>query len=394
MATAIVKQSPETTLKVTVSCVTDSAGVAALAPDYEAICKAVGNHLPFALHAWHDTWCRHFLNCDPRIEDRPLFYVVREESGTCIAILPFIMSERRFGPLKFVSAGFLGADPAITEIRTPLVAPGYETLAVHAVRNELSKLGEWDWVHWGGLTPQLTRAFVGGRPLLWQEPQSDFVLDLPSSWQEFRVRLKRNIRDSLRHCYNSLRRDGHQFELEVIADRNGLELALDRFLELHVMRAHLGGTVKHANRFSSQVSRDFLHAVCDRLAGSGHVRLFALKIRGRTVAMRLGFVVGEVLYLYYSGYDPAWGRYSVMTTTVAESIRYAIENRLRAVNLSPTKDLSKTRWSPRQIDYESGYEPGPRVWSRLANMAYLKARSHKHDRPTLLERLVAPRNWG
>jgi CelD/BcsL family acetyltransferase involved in cellulose biosynthesis len=393
VATAIVKRYPGTTLKVAISCVTESAGVASLAPDYEVVCKAVGNHLPFALHEWHEIWCRHFLNCDPRIEDRPLFYVVREETGTCVAILPFIMSQRRVGPLKFVSAGFLGADPAITEIRTPLVAPGYETLAVHAVRNELSKIARWDWVHWGGLTPALTRAVAGDGTLLWQEPQPDFVLDLPPSWPEFRARLKRNIRESLRHCYNSLRRDGHQFELQVIADRTGLELALDRFLELHVMRSRLGGTVKHANRFSSQVSRDFLYAVCDRLAARGYVRLFALKIRGRSVAMRLGFVVGDALYLYYSGYDPAWARYGVMTTTVAESIKYAIENGLRAVNLSPTRDPSKTRWSPRQVDYESGYEPGPRLRSRLANMAYLKARSDEHDRPTLLERLIARRNW-
>ena len=46
--------------------------------------------------------------------------------------------------------------------------------------------------------------------------------------------------------------------------------------------------------------------------------------RGQIVAMRLGFVVDDSLYLYYSGYDPLWARYSVMTTTVAEALKYAI----------------------------------------------------------------------
>jgi CelD/BcsL family acetyltransferase involved in cellulose biosynthesis len=162
---------------------------------------------------------------------------------------------------------------------------------------------------------------------------------------------------------------------------------------LHVMRARLTNTVKHANRFASQVSRDFLYAVCERLAARGCVRIFALKVGDRTVAMRIGFVVGDELYLYYSGYDPAWSRYSVMTTTVAEAIKYAIGNGLRAVNLSPNKDLSKTRWNPRQVEYGSAYEPRERLLSRLANSAYLKARSDEDDRPTLLERFIARRNW-
>jgi CelD/BcsL family acetyltransferase involved in cellulose biosynthesis len=384
---------PPTLAKVTVGTVRNAAGVAALRADYDHLCKAVGNRLPFALHDWHDTWCRHFLNCDPRVEDQLLFYRLRDAAGACVAILPFVMSRRRIGPVKIVSASFLGADPAITEIRTPLVAPGYEDLAVHAVRSELARVADWDWVHWDGLTPELGRAVASDRTLLWQKPQADLVLDLPSSWEEFRARLKRNIRESLRHCYNSLKRDRHRYELQVIAEPAGVRLGLDRFLSLHVMRARLDSTVKHVDRFASHVSRVFLYAVCEHLAARGCVRLFALKIHGQTVAMRIGFVIGDALYLYYSGYDPAWARYSVMTTTVAEAIKYAIANGLRAVSLSPNKDPSKTRWSPRQIEYGSVYEPRERLRSRFANSVYLKARSDQDARPTLLERLIARRDW-
>src|SRR6202012_1181796 len=116
-----------------------------------------------------------------------------------------------------------------TEIRTPLVAPGYEDLAVHAVRAELERVADWDWVHWDGLGPELGRALASAHTLLWQKPQSDFVLDLPSSWEEFRARLKRNIRESLRHCYNSLKRDGHRFEFQVIEDPAGVRQGLDRY---------------------------------------------------------------------------------------------------------------------------------------------------------------------
>ena len=86
----------------------------------------------------------------------------------------------------------------------------------------------------------------------------DYVLDMTPTWEQFRRRLKRNIRESLRHCYNSLKRDNHTFELQVIESLPELRPGLDRFLELHRMRADLTTAVPHANRFASPISRDFL----------------------------------------------------------------------------------------------------------------------------------------
>lgn len=379
---------------VSVETVTTVDGVAALRPCYERLQQATGNTLPFALHDWHLAWCRHFLNCNPRIRDEPLFYVVRDSEGACVALLPFIVSRRRVGPLSIVSVDLLGADPAITEIRAPMIVPGYELLTAHAVQHRLAKTGSWDWIHWSGITAAFGQALGTDGRLRWLAPLSDFVLDLAPSWEEFRRGLKRNIRESLRHCYNSLKRDGHEYELQVIDSGPELRRNLDRFIELHVMRANLASAVPHANRFASRTSRDFLYDVCERLSKSGTLRLFQLKIASHIVAMRIGFAVGDCLYLYYSGYDPAWARYSVMTTTVAETVKYAIEHGFKTVNLSPTKDLSKMRWSPREIVYPCAYQQGARLRSRLARRAYVKARSGTGLQSRLLQRWIpARRNW-
>jgi CelD/BcsL family acetyltransferase involved in cellulose biosynthesis len=376
---------------VTVSQVTDLQGLAGLAADYAQLRAVVGNRLPFALHDWHLTWCRHFLNYHRHIEDELHFCVLHEAAGRCVAILPFIQSRRRFGPLRVTSLNMLGADPAITEIPTPLVAAGYGALAVRAARDLFSRLGEWDWIHWSGLGEELREALAGERRLSFTEPLSDFVLDLPPTWEEFRSLLKRNVHESLRHCYNSLRRAGHRFELQVIADPAGIEAGLNRFLELHRLRAELRNTVVHPDRFATQVSREFLHEVCQRLAGQGVTRLFALRIGGEIVAMRIGFVVDNSLYLYYSGYDPRWAHYSVMTTTMAEAIKYAIGAGLTSVSLSPSRDLAKTRWGPRQVDYASVYETRDRLRSRCAYGAYLRARGS--ETPAWLRRLTTGRVW-
>jgi CelD/BcsL family acetyltransferase involved in cellulose biosynthesis len=365
--------------------------IAALGPCYERLHRITGNTLPFALHDWHLTWCRHFLNCDPRIRDQPLFCVLHNSAGECVAIFPFIVSRRRVGPLEVVSVNLLGADPAVTEIRAPLIEQGYESLAARAVHDRLAELGGWDWIHWTGISEPLAEPLALGRRLQWQPALSDFVLDLAPTWEEFRRDLKRNVRESLRHCYNSLKRDGHNFELQVIQDPAEMRAGLDRFLELHVLRANMQTSAIHPNRFESKVSREFLYDVCGRLAERGIVRLFVLKIGAQAVAMRIGFVVGENLYLYYSGFDPECSRYSVMTTTVAEAIKYAIAHGLKSVGLSPTKDVSKTRWGPRQVDYKAAIEQGAGLRSRLASSAYIKARSDPERQSWVLKHLIPPR---
>jgi CelD/BcsL family acetyltransferase involved in cellulose biosynthesis len=382
--------------QVTVETISSVEGVAALQLDYERLCGITRNRLPFALHEWHLTWCRHFLNCGPNASAEPHFYILRDVERNCVAILPFIISRRRIGPLKVVSIRLLGTDPAITEIQAPLVERGYEQLAVRAVRDSLAKIGDWDWIHWSGVNREFAAALNHDNPLEWRPPVQDFVLDLPATWEEFRSGLKRNIRESLRHCYNSLKRDGHRFEFLVIEKPEDVRLHLDRFLELHRLRAEMDPAVPHPNRFGSRVCRSFLYEVCNRLAARGALRLFALKIGSSIVAMRLGFVTGDSLYFYYSGYCPQWARYSVMTTTVAEAIKYAIAHRLKTVNLSPTREVSKTRWGPRQVDYGSAFEFGRRLQSRLARRAYMAIWSDggyqsRLLRSRLLRRFIAAR---
>jgi CelD/BcsL family acetyltransferase involved in cellulose biosynthesis len=382
--------------QVTVETITSPEGVAALQADYEHLCGLTGNKLPYALHEWHLTWCHHFLNCSPNTSDEPHFHILRNAERTCVAILPFIISRRRIGPLKVTSIRLLGADPAITEIQAPLVERGYEQLAVRAVRDNLAKIGDWDWIHWAGMNHEFAEALNRDNPLEWRPPVQDFILDLPASWEEFRSGLKRNIRESLRHCYNSLKRDGHRFEFLVIEEPEDVRRHLDRFLELHRLRANMDPAVPHPDRFASRVCRNFLYEVCERLAARGALRLFALQIGSSIVAMRLGFVAGDSLYFYYSGFDPQWARYSVMTTTVAEAIKYAMAHGLKTVNLSPTREVSKTRWGPRQVDYGSAFEFGGRLRSRLARRAYLAVWSDSGYqsrllRSRLLRRFIAAR---
>jgi CelD/BcsL family acetyltransferase involved in cellulose biosynthesis len=180
----------------------------------------------------------------------------------------------------------------------------------------------------------------------WSGETTEFRLRLPDSWEEFRAGLPRNVKESLRKCYNSLKRANLSFRFDVISRAQEMGPALERFFELHTARAARTDTVVHPNVFETPESKQFLRTACERFAERGCARIFQLVVDDRIVAVRVAFVVGDTLYLYFSGYDPAFAQYGVMTTTVAEAIKYAIDSGLSRVHLSAGNDVSKTRWRP------------------------------------------------
>lgn len=380
-------------VEITTDIVTNIEGIRALKPDYEHLYRATGNTLPFALQEWHLSWCAHFLNRDPHVQEWPRFFVLRDSIAECVAIVPLIFSRQSLGPFKFGMVSLIGADPGLTEIRSPLVKPGYERLCVRAVHESVATVRHWDWIQWSGIGEALAAALARETTPRWCRVSDDYVLDLPGSWEEFRAGLKRNVRESLRHCYNSLKRDGHAFEFVVAREREEVQQALGRFLELHALRAKMAWGTSHPDRFSHRSLRDFLYDVCNSLAARDSVRLLQLRIGAEIVASRIGFVVGNSMYMYYSGFDPAWARYSVMTTTVAETFKYAIANGIRTVNLSLTGEQSKLRWRPRRVEFRTALVGRQSLSSRIKCGAY-RAAMLRDDAPTqVLKSLWPHRNW-
>jgi CelD/BcsL family acetyltransferase involved in cellulose biosynthesis len=165
------------------------------------------------------------------------------------------------------------------------------------------------------------------------------------------------MRKNVRKAYQLLDRDGHAINFRAVGaldDHNG---ALESFFRLHSARAQVSEmNFKHADRFADAVNRDFIREFVGAMALQGRLRIFELEIAGEIVASRLAFLEGRELYLYYSGYNPAWRQYSVMTTLMAEIMRWAISQKLGLVNLSTSRDLSKLRWRPKEITFVGGLE--------------------------------------
>jgi len=358
---------------VTVEVADSIAALQSLQPDYQQLQRLTGNTLPFALYEWHLVWCQQFLNIHKRIDTEMMIHVLRDQNRGCVGVVPLMRTRRGVGPLRINTIDLLGADPGVTEIRAPLIASGYERRAAHLVQKSI--LGAPPhWVQWSGVTAEFGAALADRAKLRWQAPTLDYILDLPASWEELRAQLKRNIRESIRHCYNSLKRDGLHAELRTASGLEEVRAAIERFKKLHTLRAARADTIKHHDVFALTSSCSFLHGICEHLAPRGILRVFELYLNGEVVATRLGFVIDKSLYLYYSGYDPAWSKYSVMTTTLVETLKYAIASGLTTVNLSPGNDVSKTRWAPRVVEYAQAAQVFPNFFGEVAWNAYRRVR--------------------
>ena len=330
----------------------------AIAGECDAVASRMQPRLPFATSRWLSCWWEHYRERRLLVRDRFFVHTVRDDENNLVAVAPLMLTERPgSGPLRSRGLSFFGGDKNVTELRGLICAPEHEAAVVRELLAHLAqRRDEWDWLLWNGVGRDTEAYSVlnEARNFEWSRETTDYVLPLPASWEEFRAGRSRNIKESLRKCYNSLKRDRHEFSFRVVSDPSALPAALRQFFELHARRASASDLVHHEDVFAIPRARDFLLDLSTSPSVALSLRVFQLEIANRVVASRLGFVLGDELYLYFSGFDPAWGAYSVMTTTVAEAIKWAIENQMKLVNLSPGTDVSKTRWGATAITTNSG----------------------------------------
>lgn len=353
-----------------------------LVPEWQRLDDNLRPRLPFRSPSWNLKWWTHFRRSGFLLSDTLNTYVVRDTAGTLVAVAPMMITTRpACGPFKMRELQFFGADTNLTELRGIICEARYILPVVSAIRRVMAvQSAKWDWVQWRGL-PILPDAIPWDAAIPRLEPVrrvADHYLTLPESWDAFKAGLPRNVKESLRKCYNSLARAGHRFEFRVQRGMAASQ-AVDRFLHLHAQRAASTASRVHLDSFAAPRASAFLQDYAQGLAVVDNLRVFELVIAGQVVATRLGFSLGDELYLYFSGYDPSWGRFSVMTTVVAELLKWAIIQGIRTVNLSTGTDVSKTRWRPQRIDFVEGLEVSASRRGKLAYAVMKRIRTGSHS---------------
>ena len=366
--------------------------LAALEPEWAALDATTSPRLPFSSPRWTRLWFRHFAEDGALVHDRLSVRAVRTTGGELVGVAPLLITERPgVGPVHLRELHPIGSDPNVTEVRGAVCKPGFEEPFTRAlIAQLLRERDEWDWLHLGGVREDgaahhaLSDAFV----LEQSAAVLDYVLPLPATWEAFRAGLSRNMKEALRKCVNAPKRDGVELTFRVEAQAGA---SIERFFTLHRARADSTDRKQHRDVFQSTQARAFLHEYAAESAAAGELRVFELWSNERLVAVRVGFLLGRELYLYFSGEDPAFAKYSVLTRLVAASIEWAIVNGLALVNLSPGTDVSKTRWNPEAIPLLEVTAPAPSLLGPLARQLYRQVealRANESLRNSPLVRLV------
>jgi CelD/BcsL family acetyltransferase involved in cellulose biosynthesis len=364
--------SPEEALRV--ERVTTADAFAALAPEWEALEATIHPRTPFTSPAWNQLWWKHNAADRFFVKDELFTHIVRDPTGALIAVAPMMRTSRpAAGPFKARMLQFFGTDPNVTEMRGLVCRPADQDEVMKALtRNFIDNRDDWDWIDWGGVrdTEDVTRWLKRSGAIGRDRRIPIFHLSMPATWEELKTGLSRNMKEALRKCYNSLKRAGHEFTFRVVSQPADVAAALETFFTLHASRGAVTDGVPHNNVFASDHDRAFIGEYAQLMAERNALRIFQLVIADKVVATRIGFLLGSELYLYYSGYDVDWGQFSVMTTVVAESIKWAIEQRLTTVNLSTGRDPSKLRWNPQEVVYTSAVQLSPTRRAKVVFRTY------------------------
>lgn len=304
---------------------------------------------PFASSCWIDSWMQNMLQ-NTKFQQHDWHILTCWQGAQLVAGVPLFVTNYGLGQtgiLRYLRP--IGSDQNITEIRAPLLDPEYAHVSVILLKKQLKHLSQnYDLMRW----PDLPLAPSEDQQYDAEHCVEEYILPLARTWDEFRGGLKRNIKESIRKCYNAPAREGLNLEFKADHGHLAIKQSMADFYRLHHLRSAAALQPKHRDYFANAAARRFIEAFIQDSHGIEPL-LFSVWHGQQMVAARLGFVVNRALYLYFSGYDPSYARYSVMTRVVSESIQHAIAHGLDSVNLSPGTDPSKLRWHPQRQAYLS-----------------------------------------
>jgi CelD/BcsL family acetyltransferase involved in cellulose biosynthesis len=260
--------------------------LAAIAPEWLALCRRNPGTTPFQTPMWLLPWWRHFGSDE----------------------LAVIKTDDALAPLYIVRDGdeslgmFLG-----TGISDYLDVVG----DAGAVIGEMAALDcqMWDLQQLRPSSPMLTVAPPAG----WSENVEDHdvcpVLPLAD------LQLSTHFQKKLR--YYGRRLGDARVES---ANAENLDALVDALFALHAARWQRRGL---PGVLADEVVQQFTRDVARRMLEAGALRMYATRVAERIVAVFYGFGFGDTVFYYLSGYDPELEKLSIGTLMVAHAIEEA-----------------------------------------------------------------------
>ncbi|MBV9100441.1 MAG: GNAT family N-acetyltransferase [Candidatus Dormibacteraeota bacterium] len=304
--------------------VTTADGFDALRDEWNALVPRLDAPSPFQTWEWNRAWWRHF-----GAGHRLRLLTFRRDGALC-GVAQF--HERRIGPrvLRRSLLAPLGWEDqrrrqGMTE-QSQLVFPAADMDELLAALARWLDTHRWTFVQLAGMAvPFELPQRLSQRVVLTGKPNSFYGRALPATYAELVAGLGKSMRDNVKYYPKLLERTGHSVSLRVANTPETIPPALDVFFALHRARANAtAASIAHRDKFAWRDRRAFLADVAPMLAAQGQLRIGLLEVDGATVAVQIWLEYGTAMFVYYTGWDPAWSKYSVQLVATIECIKNGI----------------------------------------------------------------------
>jgi CelD/BcsL family acetyltransferase involved in cellulose biosynthesis len=313
----------------------------------EADWNALSGQLPFRSWGWLATWWKYY-GAKEQAGDRQLYVLAAFESearGKLAGVAPWYLDRTR---IKGNVVRFLGSGEVCTDHLSLICQPEDAAQVADAFADALTaQLDDWDRIDLGGvdaddvpveklLLALQERECVVSR----QAAYSCWVLDLPTSWDEYLAGLSKSHRKQLRQLERRVV-ESNRVKWCRVTNAAELEQAWPILVDLHQRRRKSLG---EPGCFASRVFHDCHREVCGRLLERGQLRMSWLELDGLPTAAEYHMADEGATYAYQGGVDPDRladepGRLSTILC-----LRAAIEEGHRHIDFLRGDEPYKAHW--------------------------------------------------
>jgi CelD/BcsL family acetyltransferase involved in cellulose biosynthesis len=294
-----------------------------LRPEWDDLLANGSSDSPFLTWEWLDPWWRHLG------QRRRLAMTLVRAQGRLVGAAPWCLAPPSprlllpFSRLEFLGSGSVGSDYLDIVLRRGFERPALESIERHLVGHprvlHLAGLPQ------GGTAVQELATRLSRRG--WSVERRDqgpcpFISLEGLTWDGYLAQCSASQRYAFRRKQRRLH-SCFRVEFEPIASEPERAEALAVLIDLHNRRWRGRGG-------SDGLHRPELHAFHDEASRNalsrGWLRLYVLRLNGRSVAALYGLLYRNVFHFYQSGFDPAFGKWSVGLVTLGWAIQRAIDD--------------------------------------------------------------------
>ena len=261
---------------------------------------------PFQSPQWVLPWIRHFASGE-------ILTVAIRENGRLDAIAPCFILRDEDDPSE--SLGMLlgtGNSDYVDMLRAPDAA----------IDPVVDRLAAADCAMWDLQQLRVSSALLHvPAPPQWSDEVEDHDVCLVLSLDDLGDATSTHFRKKLRYYRRSLEREGRLSIETPTAD--SIDEFMTALFDLHAARWKKRGL---PGMLAAEVDQSFHRDVARGMLADGALRMYAMRLNDRIVAMFYGFANHGTVYYYLSGYDPALEKFSPGTVIVAHAVEEAVRD--------------------------------------------------------------------